>query len=289
MTVRIIKGVGGLYTMQAPDGKIFTGKARGILRKHGVKPAIGDYADISISDGQECVIEKIHERKNMLLRPKAANIDCAVIVFAAADPDINLDLLDRFIILAESRNINEIFICINKCDLEFSPYALEAKRIYDGLYPLYFVSARDNEGIDRLKTDLKSKVSIFAGPSGVGKSSLINRFVPGVNMETGEISEKIKRGRHTTRHIELMCFDDDSYIMDSPGFSSLELEGLDPERLTDYFKEFGRYLTGCYYRDCHHIDEPGCRLKEQVGVNILPERYERYKSVYKELKSRTKY
>lgn len=283
MRGRIIKGVGGLYSVACDDGKIYKGKARGLLRKQGIKPAIGDYAEIT-PNGDECVIVSIHERKNMLIRPKAANIDCAVIVFASANPDINFDLLDRFLILAESRSIEDIIICINKCDLEVSEGRKKAERIYKGIYPVCFVSAESGEGIDGLKSRLRGKVSVLAGPSGVGKSSIINRIVPFGNMETGEISEKIRRGRHTTRHIELLQIDSGSYIMDTPGFSSVDTDSLDPESLPRFFREFAPYLTGCYYRDCRHMEEPGCILKEQVGTNILTERYERYRRMYNEIK-----
>ena len=284
MTGRIIKGVGGLYTVAA-QGKHYEAKARGILRR-GLKPAIGDFVEITVTPMGECVIEKLIERKNSLLRPKVVNIDCAVMVFAAKEPDINLEMLDRFIRYAEKENIGEICIALNKCDKDGADEVFEKlNRIYGRIYKLYAISAAEGRGIDELKANLKNKVSVMCGPSGVGKSSIVNLIVPGGKMETGDISKKIKRGKHTTRHIELLEIDSDTYIVDSPGFSSLDLEYLDSDHLCEYFAEFKPYLSGCRFRDCKHIDEPDCKLKEQVGKNISVERYERFKKFYKEIKN----
>ncbi len=283
----IIKGVGGLYTVVC-EGKFYEGRARGALRNKKIKPAIGDFAEISLCDDGSCIIDSIAERKNRLLRPAVANIDCCVIVFAAKHPDLSFNMLDRFLIFAEKESIEDICICINKCDIGERETLERVKSIYGGIYGLYFVSACENTGIRELRERLTGKVSVLAGPSGVGKSSIINRILPESRLKTGDISRKIKRGRHTTRHTELLEFDKDSYVMDSPGFSSLDTEYLRPEELKNYFIEFKPYLSGCYFNDCRHIDEPRCRLKEQVGKNISAERYESFKALYNEVKSKYK-
>ncbi len=283
MTGRIIKGVGGLYTVAVGDTH-YEARARGAMRR-GLKPAIGDFAEITVMPSGECVIERILGRKNSLLRPKVVNIDCAVMVFAAKEPDVNLDMLDRFLIFAEKDNIDEICIVINKCDKEGAEEVYNnIRRIYGGIYKLFPVSAVSGMGIDALKENLKGKVSVMCGPSGAGKSSIVNLIVPNGRMETGDISRKIKRGKHTTRHIELLETDKDSYIADSPGFSSLDLQYLDSESLCGYFAEFRPYLSLCRFSDCRHIDEPDCKLKEQVGKDISVERYERFKKFYREIK-----
>ncbi|MCD8214248.1 MAG: ribosome small subunit-dependent GTPase A [Clostridiales bacterium] len=284
MTGRIIKGVGGLYTVVTEEGRLYKGKARGILRKQGKKPYIGDFALITSPEEGECIIEDLIERKNSLIRPRAANIDCALIVFAAAEPELNLDLLDRFLIFAESRNIPEIRIVLNKCDIGSTEVINKLESIYKNIYRLHFVCGKSGGGIEELKQGLKNKVSVFAGPSGVGKSTIVNALTEEGLMETGEISGKIKRGRHTTRHVELLQMFKNTYIVDSPGFTSLDTALLKDENIAELFREFKPYSEGCRFRNCRHIEEPDCKLKEQVGVNISPERYNRYKKIIQELK-----
>ncbi|MCC8097047.1 MAG: ribosome small subunit-dependent GTPase A [Eubacterium sp.] len=288
MTGRIIKGVGGLYTVVTEDGIFYKGKARGILRKQGKKPYIGDFALITSLQEGECIIEDILERKNSLIRPRVANIDCALIVFAAAEPALSLELLDRFLIFAESRNIPEIHIVINKCDIGDVSVIERVYKIYESIYRVHCVSAESGKGISELKNELKDRVTVLAGPSGVGKSTIVNAVTESGRMETGEVSRKIKRGRHTTRHVELMEVSPNTYIVDSPGFTSLDPSLLECENPAELFREFRPYLEGCRFRDCRHLEEPDCRLKEQVGVNIAPERYNRYKRIMKEIKDGVK-
>ncbi|MBR6401704.1 MAG: ribosome small subunit-dependent GTPase A [Firmicutes bacterium] len=281
MQGRIIKGVGGLYFVAA-DGLVYECAARGIFRKKKIIPTIGDNVEISVQSAREKkgTIESIMPRRNCLIRPRVANIDCAVITFAAKSPDINFDLLDRFLVLAEYQKIEDIVICINKSDLSA---AEKISGIYSPIYRVFHVSALENDGIKPLGEYLRGKVSVLAGPSGVGKSSIINRLIPGETRMTGEISRKIERGRHTTRQVELLGAGSDTYIVDSPGFTSLSLDLIKPEELQHYFKEFEPYLDGCRFNDCRHIAEPGCVLKEHVGREISRERYERFVKLYEML------
>lgn len=284
---RIIKGVGGNYYVSA-KGKIYKCSARGKFRKAKITPTVGDYVQFTILDENECegALDTIEKRKNILLRPRVANIDCAIITFAATSPDINRDLLDRFLILAETQNIPKVIICINKSDLVSQEEKDAFANIYEPYYKVVFTSAEENIGIDQLKEEIHGCESVFAGPSGVGKSSLINRLIPESNRQTGKISRKIERGKHTTRQVELLRADEETYIVDSPGFTSLSLDFLQSEELENYFREFKPYLNKCRFNDCRHLQEPDCAVKEQVGKDINKERYDSFVSLYEELKQR---
>ncbi len=284
---RIIKDVGGKYYVSA-KGKIYKCSARGKFRKAKITPTVGDYVQFTILDENDCegALDTIEKRKNILLRPRVANIDCAIITFAATSPDINRDLLDRFLILAETQNIPKVIICINKSDLVSQEEKDAFANIYEPYYKVVFTSAEKNIGIDQLKEEIHGCESVFAGPSGVGKSSLINRLIPESNRQTGEISRKIERGKHTTRQVELLRADEETYIVDSPGFTSLSLDFLQSEELENYFREFKPYLNKCRFNDCRHLQEPDCAVKEQVGKDINKERYDSFVSLYEELKQR---
>ncbi|MDE6182410.1 MAG: ribosome small subunit-dependent GTPase A, partial [Eubacteriales bacterium] len=231
-------------------------------------------------------IENIIERKNILIRPRVSNIDCAVITFAILSPAINIDLLDRFLILAESQNIEKIIICINKCDLANKEELEKISKIYKNIYDIIFVSTIDGTGIENLKNMVNKKVTVFAGPSGVGKSSIINEILPKAMLKTGEISKKIERGKHTTRQVELLEAWEETYIVDSPGFTSLSLDFVKAEDFAYYFKEFRKYLGECKFCDCKHLHEPDCAIKKEVGKNISEERYERYVKLLNEILER---
>lgn len=286
MIGRIIRGVGGLYYVAA-NGSIYECSARGKFRKDKITPTVGDFVDFTILDDEnkKGALDKILERKNSLIRPRVVNIDTAIITFAAKSPDINRDLLDRFLILAERQNIPNIIICINKADLSSEEEKQEFLSVYGKIYDVAFVSAKENIGFENLK-DLIKGVTVFAGPSGVGKSSIINHLIPDSKRETGEISKKIERGKHTTRQVELLYMVDDKYIVDSPGFTSLSLDFLKPEDIQNYFREFEDYIGKCRFVDCAHIAEPDCAIKENIGKNISKERYERFVYLYNELKQR---
>lgn len=273
--------------MAAKD-KVYECHARGKFRRSGLTPTVGDYVEIAETeeDGGRATIERIETRKNILVRPRVANVDCAVIQFAAANPNINYDLLDRFLILAHTQKIEYIVICINKSDLISDETKAYIDRIYAPLYDVVYTCALKGEGVDRLREKLFGKVTVFAGPSGVGKSSVINGVMPHTDRKTGEISRKIKRGKHTTREVELLEYDENTFIVDSPGFTSLSLDFIKAEDLKLHFKEFQPYLTGCYFNDCSHIAEPDCNLKAHVGGEISKERYDRFVGLYNELKQR---
>lgn len=286
MIGRIIRGVGGLYYVAANDS-IYECSARGRFRKAKITPTVGDFVTFTVLDdvNKKGALDTIEKRKNSLIRPKVANIDTAVITFAAASPDINMDLLDRFLVLAETQEIPNIVICINKSDLVDDKAREEFNNIYGAIYSVAFVSATEGRGIDHLKSLIKG-VTVFAGPSGVGKSSLINALVPESNRQTGEISRKIERGKHTTRQVELLNMDNDNYIVDSPGFTSLSLDFMDACDLQYYFREFDSYLGQCRFIDCAHIAEPDCAVKEHIGNGISQERYDRFVYLYNEMKKR---
>ena len=277
---RIIKGVGGLYFVDTNEG-VFKCNARGIFRKDNIKPAVGDFVFISeipsLDDVPEKtgVIEEIIPRSNMLKRPWVANVQQAIIVFSIVSPSINLDLLDRIIVLAEEQGL-EIVICLNKADLSPEAEMLKIRELYENVgYRVIYVSAKSGIGIAEVEEVLNGKTSVFAGPSGVGKSSITNCLIPSAQMEVGEISGKISRGKHTTRHAELLQVGQLSYIVDSPGFSNISFEHIKRNELKLYFKEFGDN-DKCRFHDCLHLNEPECFVKAQIGKDIAPVRYDRY-------------
>lgn len=280
----IIKGIGGFYYISTKNG-VYECRARGIFRKENIKPMVGDKVKIQIIDEKKKKgnLEVIEERKTALIRPRVSNVDQAIIVFAAASPNINLDLLDRFIVLVEEQGLDAV-ICINKIDLDTEEnYKAIAETYRKAGYEVICLCAAKGENVELLRDVLKDKISVFAGPSGVGKSSLINSLNPDFKLETGEVSAKIERGRHTTRHAQLMELFENSFIVDSPGFSSLYLDHIDKEQLKYYFREFEPYNDTCYYNGCSHTHEPDCSVKQRVGEEISKERYDRYVSLYNEL------
>lgn len=279
----IIKGIGGFYYIDTKDG-IFECRARGKFRKEKVTPTVGDYVQISVLDekNKKGSLDVIKPRRNQLIRPRVANVDQALIIFAAVSPNLNPDLLDRFLILAEEQKL-EITICINKIDLDIEKNYEKYVKLYSQAgYRVIPLSAEGKINIDKLKECIEGKISVVAGPSGAGKSSLINCLNPDFKLMTGEISRKIERGKHTTRHAELMEICDRSFVVDSPGFTSLYLNNINPDELKNYFPEFRKYAS-CRFSSCRHINEPDCGVKEQVGENISTARYERYKALYEEI------
>ncbi len=292
MQGKIVKGIAGFYYIHTPDNRVYECKAKGIFRKEKLKPLVGDNVEMKVLDEEKKIgnIEEILERKNQLVRPAVSNVDQALVIFAAAKPEPNLNLLDRFLISMEKQNI-ETIVCFNKMD-EASEEVIEKLRaIYRSCgYQVLFTSALLEQGIDGIRKLLKDKTTVLAGPSGVGKSSLINLLQPEANMETGSISEKIQRGKHTTRHSELFCIEGISYIMDTPGFSSLYIDNMEKEELKAYFQEFRQYEDTCRFTGCVHINEPDCGVKRALEAGeISPIRYDNYVLMYEELKDKKKY
>lgn len=282
----IIKGIAGFYYVKIRDGRIIECKARGKFRKNNLSPIVGDKVYIELIDEEHGVILYLHERKNQLVRPLVANVDQAVIVFAAKRPEILFTLLDKLLILVEHNDIESV-ICINKNDLDDEHVFERVNEIYGSIgYKVIKTNGLTGEGIDELKEQLNGKVSVFAGPSGVGKSTIFNRLQNRVRMETQDVSRKIDRGRHTTRHVELIDIDDNTYIVDTPGFSNLDLNFMEPYELQYSFKEFEKYLGGCKFNSCIHFREKDCRIKEAVQKKAIPvERYNAYIEILQELQS----
>lgn len=291
MQGKIIKGIAGFYYIETEQG-LYECKAKGAFRNQKKKPLVGDNVDISIQDEEKKKgnIQDILPRKNQLIRPAVANVDQAVVIFAAASPAPNLNLLDRFLISMERYNI-ETIICFNKSDLVMEEEKDNLKKIYESCgYQVVFTSVKSDYGLDVIIDLLKGKTTVLAGPSGVGKSSMINYLKPDANMETGQLSQKIERGKHTTRHSELFKLEKDSYIMDTPGFTSLYLDDLEKEELAYYFPEFEKYYKECRFQGCMHLKEPDCKVKEAVEDSyISTSRYENYKLFYDELKNKKRY
>jgi len=289
---RIIKGIAGFYYVQTESQDIYECKAKGIFRKEKTKPLVGDLVAIEVLDETEKKgnLVEICSRKNQLIRPAAANVDQALVIFAAAMPQPNLNLLDRFLITMQEREIRTV-ICFNKCDLVSEEQVCYLRSVYElAGYELHFISVKTENGIREIKELLRGKVTAVAGPSGVGKSSLMNCLQEQVYMEIGSISDKIDRGKHTTRHAQLIQVAHDSYIVDTPGFSSLAVDHLQPEEVREYFPEFFKPSESCRFVGCAHIQEPSCGVKEAVlGGRISRQRYENYVQIYEECKNKRRY
>lgn len=292
MRGKIIKGIAGFYYVYVEGRGVYECRARGIFRNVSIKPLVGDDVDMEILDecDKEGNVTAIHPRKNELVRPAVANIDQALVIFSIVKPAPNLNLLDRFLIKMERQKLPCI-ICFNKCDIAACEEREKLARIYDGSgYETLFVSASQNRGIDELKVLLEGKTTTVAGPSGVGKSTIINCLQPDANMETGSISQKIERGRHTTRHSEIIALGDETYIMDTPGFTSLNITEVEKDELDAYYPEFKRYEPYCRFRGCAHISEPDCKVKEAVERGQISRvRYENYRLLYEELRGVKRY
>jgi ribosome biogenesis GTPase len=290
---KIIKGIAGFYYIHVSEVDIvYECKAKGIFRKQKVKPLVGDDVEITIEDQPKGkgVITDIRSRQNELLRPAVANVDQALVLFAAAEPEPNLNLLDRFLIMMQKQNINTI-VCFNKKDIVTEKEILLLKDAYRRCgCEVICTSMLEEDMLSRIYEHIKGKTTVLAGPSGVGKSSLINRVQPNAAMETGSVSDKIKRGRHTTRHSELVYIDKNTYIMDTPGFSSLYVQEIEKEELKDYYFEFKEYEDACRFQGCMHINEPGCAVKKALEEEKISKiRYKNYVLLYNEQKNRRKY
>ncbi|WP_461812024.1 ribosome small subunit-dependent GTPase A [Faecalimonas sp.] len=292
MQGKIIKGIAGFYYVHVVEFGVYECKAKGTFRREKIKPLVGDNVEINVLNEEEKLgnIVKILPRENELIRPAVANIDQALVVFAVTKPKPHFNLLDRFLVMMESKKI-PIVLCFNKKDIAEQKEIQELEKIYESCgYRVIFTSAKEEENIKLVKEVLKGKMTAVAGPSGVGKSSLINLLQSEIQMETGSISEKIERGKHTTRHSELIPIDDTSYIMDTPGFSSLYVNAFEKEELKYYFPEFEQYEGMCKFNGCDHIHEPNCMVKQAVEEGKIHKvRYENYVEMYKELQEKRRY
>lgn len=291
MQGKIIKGIAGFYYVHTHMGLVEC-KAKGIFRKEQIKPLVGDLVEIELTDEEKLLgnITKILPRKNTLIRPASANIDQAFIIFAIVKPNPNYNLLDRFLITMEQQEI-PVIICFNKKDIATKEERDELAAAYASCgYQVLFVSGKENDGLEEILGCLKGKTTVMAGPSGVGKSTIINALYPEAQMETGEISRKIERGKHTTRHAQLFALSDDTFIMDTPGFTSLSIGEMEKEELQGFYPEFAEYEEECKFGGCAHISEPVCGVKKALADGKISKvRYENYVLLYEELKSRRKY
>lgn len=296
----IVKGIAGFYYVKSGDS-VYRCKARGIFKQRDIKPAVGDEVIIEvIPDNDDSIITEIITPRNKFVRPFIANVDCFVIVTAVAKPAPVLPVIDRLLVMAEKYN-TEIVVCINKCDIargtkNKNRQAAEMmeilREIYEPLYPVVFTDSSSDSGIVQLKELIKGKKAALAGPSGVGKSTILNRLIPEAAAETGNISEKSQRGKHTTRHSELFTIDEEAgtMIFDTPGFTSFDILEADEEELQHLYPEIGKYSEGCRYNNCRHIAEPDCKV-----INALEEgkinrsRYESYKQQLDEIRKSRQY
>lgn len=300
MRGKIIKGIAGFYYVHVMGTGVYECKAKGIFRKDNVKPLVGDNVEIEVLDEplKKGNITRILDRSSQLIRPAVANVDQALVIFAIASPQPNFNLLDRFLIMMQQQGIPCI-ICFNKLDLDAAGLGEQYRQIYEACgYQTLTISADRSVGIEEVKQMLAGRTTTVAGPSGVGKSSLINCLQSSITMETGSISRKIERGKHTTRHSELIPISfgdsddgaDGSYILDTPGFSSLGLFDIEKEELASFYQEFEPFEKYCRFGGCAHISEPDCGVKQALEEGRISQlRYENYCLLYEELKNRRKY
>ena len=292
MQGKIIKGIAGFYYIYAEDGNVYECKAKGIFRKDNYKPLVGDNVEITVlnEEEKEGSVTSILPRRNSLIRPAVANVDQAFLIFAMENPKPNFLLLDRFLIMMKQQEIPAV-ICFNKKDVGEKEEMEKLYEIYTGCgYRVVLSSTYEGEGMDEIHEILKGKTTVVAGPSGVGKSSITNCMQGEVQMETGEISKKLKRGKHTTRHSQVIPVEKNTFLVDTPGFSSLYLTDMKEEELRDYFPEFVMYEPQCRFQGCMHIHEPGCAVKKALSEGkISQQRYDNYLALYEELKEKRRY
>lgn len=284
----IMKGIGGFYYVKTADGT-FQAKGRGIFKKDGITLMVGDRVDIEVLEDGDAVINSIAPRKNQFIRPPIANIDRFIVVMAATKPKPNFTTIDKFLIMAEMNHIEPV-LCINKIDLVKEKKLQEIIDIYKDVYPIVCVSGASGAGVEELKPYISGHRVAFAGPSGVGKSTITNRLIPQANMETGNVSEKTARGKHTTRHVEIFEAGEEGYVFDTPGFTSFEILEADEENLSDFYPEIARMKGSCRFDNCRHMKEPDCKVQQAVEEGLIhPLRYASYVAAMEEIRNKKKY
>ncbi len=292
MRGKIIKGVAGFYYVHDGVCRTYQCRAKGVFRNRNQKPLVGDNVEFEILDeaaGEGNVVSLL-PRKNALIRPAAANVDQILLIFSMKAPAPNWNLLDRFLISMEQQEIPTV-LCFNKTDLADQAQEEAYRAVYRNTgYTVCFFSVQNRRGLEKVDALLEGKTTALAGPSGVGKSSLMNLLQPGADAETGSVSRKIQRGRHTTRHTEIFYLRRDTFLLDTPGFTSLYVEGLDCRELRDFFPEFQKPSEQCRFLDCVHVGERDCGVKQAVKAGeISPERYANYLQIYQELRDKKKW
>lgn len=296
----IVKALSGYYYVKPlVNGMAASGekdavqcRARGIFKKKGVTPLVGDHIVYSHTENGEGMVDEILPRRSELIRPPVANVDLAVLVFSVREPDLNLQLLDKFLVHIEHSGLDTV-ICLTKQDLlsdkpDAEDPVMQVKALYEQIgYQVIISSSRLGLGTDLLKERLKGQISVFSGQSGVGKSSLLNRLVPGLTLETSAISMRLGRGKHTTRHVELIELEEGGFVADTPGFSQLDFLELGVEELSTCFRDFASFAEQCKFRGCSHTHEPGCKVREAVEEGkIATSRYEHYVLFLTEMKDK---
>ncbi|MBR5569508.1 MAG: ribosome small subunit-dependent GTPase A [Oscillospiraceae bacterium] len=276
---RIIKSLSGFYDVQTSEG-VVTCRGRGILRRGGESPLTGDLVEISVEKGKG-MVERILPRKNRFIRPAVANVDALVVFAANVNPVTEPFLIDRVAAIAGDQEV-AVYICVNKCDLD---PAVDLVRIYRNAgFSVIPASAETGEGVEELRGLIQGKLTAFTGNTGVGKSSMLNALCPRLQLTTGEVSEKLGRGRHTTRHVELFCLDENTFVADTPGFSSFDTEQMDvllKENLQYAFPDFAPYIGSCQFHDCSHRAEPDCAIRRAVEEGRVEKtRYDSYLRLY---------
>ena len=276
---RIIRSISGFYDVRTADG-VITCRARGILRKEGNSPLTGDMVEITV-EKDKGMVEKILPRKNSFVRPAVANVDALVVFAANVNPITEPFLIDRVAAIAGDQEV-QVILCVNKCDLD---PAVDLVRIYENAgFTVICTSAETGDGVETLRDRIRGKLTAFTGNSGVGKSSILNRLSPELALATGEVSEKLGRGRHTTRHVELYDLGEDTYVADTPGFSSFDTDQMEvilKENLQYAFPDFGKYIGSCRFDDCSHRKEPGCAVRDALEAGEIEKtRYDSYLRLY---------
>ena len=300
MRGKIIKSIAGFYEVHTGD-EVYRCRAKGIFRALGKKPLVGDDVEIDITDTvsipKEGNVRALLPRKNELVRPNVANVDQALLIFAITHPAPSYNMLDRFLITMQERELDAI-LCFNKRDIATEEEIRELRETYEACgCRVLFISGLMPESLQEVRDILRGKTTVLTGPSGAGKSTLINTLCPGANMQTGELSRKIRRGKNTTRHVELLSIEEDSeksgaahegtYLVDTPGFTSLWVQDIEPDRLHYYYPEFAEWEPDCRFNGCIHINEPDCAVKAALERGEISRiRYRNYCEIYDELRGR---